>query len=88
MAAQAGTTRAMRLGHKKGGFHFANNSARAGVTKTELDAAKNVLRRRGYIVYDAEVTNGIAWRGWIKCDGRLRVACQIIEMAKAIEAAP
>ena len=37
-------------------------------TDAELDAAKNALRQRGYIVYDATVTDGPRSKGLVKVD--------------------
>ncbi len=85
MPATPGTARAFRLTPKPRGF---TTNARTGVTKTELDAAKTVLRRRGFVVFDAEVTDGRQWRGFVRCDHRTLTPSRIIEMAKDIEAAP
>lgn len=46
-----------------------------------VDKAKLVLRRRGSVVYGAEVTNGPKARGLFKCDGRLISRDQLIAAA-------
>jgi hypothetical protein len=48
---------------------------------TELDNAKNVLRRRGCIVYDATVVEGRAGQGFIRCDTKRLTPAQVMEMA-------
>lgn len=51
------------------------------VPSTALDEAKNVLRRRGCIVFDATVTDGEAGHGLIRCDQRTVTPEQLLEMA-------
>lgn len=85
MTARAGSARAFRLTPKPRGFQL---RSAGGLTKTDLDAAKTVLRRKGFVVYDAEITEGKAWRGFIRCDHRTLTPDRVIEMARDIEAAP
>jgi hypothetical protein len=51
------------------------------VPPTKLDEAKNALRRRGCIVFDATVTEGSAGEGLIRCDRRVVTPEQLLEMA-------
>lgn len=51
------------------------------VPTTELDEAKNVLRRRGFIVFDATVTEGEEGQGFIRCDQRRLTPAEIMQMA-------
>ena len=66
---------------KGSGFLYARTKSMPLPT-TELDAAKNVLRRQGRIVFDAEVTNGIEGRGYVRVDHHLCTPAQVIARAK------
>lgn len=48
---------------------------------TVVEKAKLVLRKRGSVVYGAEVTNGPKARGLFKCDGRLISRDQLLAAA-------
>jgi hypothetical protein len=69
-------------------FVLSPKSRTPGKILTVLDAAKTVLRRRGFIVYDAEITEGIKWRGFVKCDQHIYTPARILAMAADIERAP
>lgn len=45
----------------------------------ELESAKTALRRRGFVVYDAEVTGGP--RGYVSVDGKVVPRSEVIAMA-------
>lgn len=65
------------LGHVFGGM--AKDNLVAG--PPEIEAAKTVLRRKGRIVFDATVTDGVIGHGFIKCDGRNLTPAELIAMA-------
>jgi hypothetical protein len=50
----------------------------------EVEAAKTKLRRRGCVVFDAEVTDGSAGKGFIKCDGKRVTPAELIERAALV----
>ena len=52
----------------------------------ELERAKTVLRRRGRIVFNAEVTDGPASRGLVKVDNLKLPAQDVIAMARGMGA--
>lgn len=52
----------------------------------ELERAKTVLRRRGRIVFNAEVTDGPASRGLVKVDNLKLPARDVIAMARGMGA--
>jgi DNA-binding Lrp family transcriptional regulator len=54
------------------------------VVREDLERAKTALRRRGCIVFDAEVTDGLAGRGFVKVDGRNISPADVIRQAAAI----
>ncbi len=70
------------------GFALSPKSRTPSKILTELDAAKTVLRRKGFIVYDAEITEGRQWRGFVKCDQHIYAPDRILAMAADIERAP
>ena len=51
---------------------------------TELEAAKSVLRRKGRIVFDAEVIDGLRGRGLTKVDHRRLDRSAVIAMAASV----
>lgn len=60
--------------------------------RSELERAKTVLRQKGRIVFDAEVTDGARGCGFVKVDGRKFTPAEVIARAaqeanKATEAA-
>ena len=46
-----------------------------------LERAKLALRKRGWVVYAAEVTDGARGKGYFRCDGKLWTRQQVIEAA-------
>lgn len=51
---------------------------------SELEAAKNVLRRHGKTVFDAPIDEGRRAKGLIRVDTRKLAAAAVIEMAAVI----
>lgn len=47
-----------------------------------LERAKLTLRKRGWVVYAAEVTDGARGKGYFRCDGKLWTRQQVIEAAE------
>ena len=52
-----------------------------------LEKAKTALRRRGCVVFNAEVTDGAKFKGFIKCDGRRYTRDELVALAFGREAA-
>ena len=46
-----------------------------------LENAKTTLRKRGWVVYAAEVTDGARHKGYFRCDGKLWTRDQVLEAA-------
>jgi hypothetical protein len=46
-----------------------------------LERAKLTLRKRGWIVFAAEVTDGSRGKGYFRCDGKLWTREQVMEAA-------
>ncbi len=55
----------------------------AKVERQEIDRAKTALRRFGRIVFDAEVTDGPAGKGFVKVDGRNLTPDAVLLLAQA-----
>lgn len=47
----------------------------------QIELAKRILRRRGWIVFNAEVTGGPKSRGLYRVDGQLWARDQLLEAA-------
>lgn len=49
---------------------------------TALDRAKMVLRQRGIVCFNADITDGPPGRGFVKCDGRNLKPAEVIAWAE------